>query len=452
MKNFLLLLLSVFTLNAGAQNFTKSTISNTGTSGAFGILNEHIDGDTLMDLVGTAKADNSVFYYINNGGGSFTQHVIDNNLTGATFVDAFDMDTDGDIDFVAVGTSDLVWYENDGNFSFTRHDIDTVNNAMGVLAQHVASSLYTGVIIGVLNTGDNKLTMYLESSNSSGFARNSLFDISVNSPYAVHGGDFNNDGTEDLLITSFSDDEIVWYYQGSIGFSQGGTIATGFDGAYGVEGGDLDLDGDDDVVAAAYNAGKISWFENVNGDASLFTEHVIDSNMPGASYVHWLDIDSDGDKDIVAGAYGTLSGGTTTGHQLVIYYNDGNQNYTKTVIDDTEQGVAMFSVQDFNDDGAYDIAYASNIPGSFVLLTSGTSAINNVDNQEFTYYPNPVTDVLKIKADVDIKRIKIVDITGRIIIETSQNHLDVSALPSGYYLLQVSFSQGQVATKKILIN
>ena len=173
--------------------------------------------------------------------------------------------------------------------------------------------------------------------------------------------------------------------------------------------------------------------------------------MPGASYVHWLDIDADGDKDIVASAYGTVSGGATTGHQIVIYYNDGNQNYTKTVIDDTEQGAAMFSVQDFDDDGAYDIAYASNIPGSFILLGTNVTAVNNVDNQQFTYFPNPVKDVLNIQTDAKIAVVKIFDITGRNVLTTQQKQLDVSALPSGYYLLQVRFSQGQIATKKILI-
>ena len=451
MKQFLLLLFSFSILGVSAQ-LTKSVISNTGTAGANGVLEEYINGDTLLDLVAAAQDANSVFYYINNGDGTFTQNLIDNNLTGANYIDAFDMDNDGDLDFVAVGSTDLVWYENDGNFSFTRHDIDTsLNNPTNVRAERITSSLYTGVAIGVLRTGDNRLSVYLESSNASGFARNSLFDISVNSPRTLHGGDYNNDGTEDILVTSFTDDEIVWYYQGALGFSQGGTIVSNFDGAFGVEGGDLDQDGDDDVIATAYNAHKLSWFENVNGDASLFTEHVIDANLQGASYVHWVDIDSDGDKDIVASAYGNESGGTTTGHQLAVYYNDGSQNFTKQVLDDTEQGVAIFSVQDFNDDGQYDVVYASNIPGSFILLASGTGSVNDVDNEQFKYYPNPVNDVLHILTDHPVNHIEIYDITGRKVLTSRQKNIDVRQLPKGYFLVRTVFSSGHISTQKVLI-
>ncbi|GAG80338.1 unnamed protein product, partial [marine sediment metagenome] len=61
---------------------------------------------------------------INN---SFTEHVIDSSLTGASHVFAIDFNDDSDVDVAATGYYDdnVVWYENDGSENFTKHVIDS---------------------------------------------------------------------------------------------------------------------------------------------------------------------------------------------------------------------------------------------------------------------------------------------------------------------------------------
>jgi hypothetical protein len=167
--------------------------------------------------------------------------------------------------------------------------------------------------------------------------------------------------------------------------------------------------------------------------------------------VHWLDIDNDGDKDIVATGYGTVSGNSTTGHQVVIYYNDGNQNFTKTVIDDTEMGPAMFSVQDFSGNGEYDIAFSANLSGEFVLLQNSPGSLTGLQQNLFNVYPNPANEIINISSDLNIKNVSLYDITGRKVYNGISRQIKVEKLNKGYYLLQITFDNRQNQTKKILI-
>ncbi len=440
----------VFVVNAQYQ---RSIIANTNTAGAYGLLEKDVDGDGIIDLLGASEIDNTVSYFINDGSGHFTQTIIDNDLTGARFIDGADFDGDGDMDFAATGSTELVWYRND-NGTFVKTIVASgLNDPRQVRLIDVGSLLDPGtpdgdIDIGILKSGDNAASLYM-NDGSNNFSLLNI--ISISDPRYLHGGDFNSDGTDDLVVTSYTNNQIVWYKLGSFGFVEAGTIVTGFNGAFGVEGGDIDLDGDDDIIATAFLDNEVAWFENTDGTGTNFTKHTIDNNLPGASYVHWLDIDNDGDKDIVATGYGTTSGGSVTNSQVVIYYNDGAQNFTKTIIDTASLGAATFSVQDFNGDNQYDIAVAASASNEFVLLSQNTGAISNQRLQTIRLYPNPVKGQFFVRPEESIRKIQIFDITGRQIINTTQYQIDMQAYPNGYYLVKISLKDGEDITKKILV-
>ena len=64
---------------------------------------------------------------------------------------------------------------------------------------------------------------------------------------------------------------------------------------------DLDQDGDQDIISTEYNdygnqgPTKVYWYKN-NGSES-FTSHIITTTANGARSVYAIDIDSDGDID-----------------------------------------------------------------------------------------------------------------------------------------------------------
>ena len=73
-----------------------------------------------------------------------------------------------------------------------------------------------------------------------------------------------------------------------------------FGGANSVEAGDIDGDGDMDIVGAAGEDDDVVWFENVSGDGLHWVEHIVHGGFTDASHVQAVDVDLDGDIDILA--------------------------------------------------------------------------------------------------------------------------------------------------------
>ena len=66
-------------------------------------------------------------------------------------------------------------------------------------------------------------------------------------------------------------------------------------------------------------------------------------------------------------------------------------------------------------------------------------------------YPNPVQDNLTIQSNLDVKHIRLLDLNGRMLINSKQQDIDVSGLESGNYVVQVESSDRKVITKLIQI-
>lgn len=89
-----------------------------------------------------------------------------------------------------------------------------------------------------------------------------------------------------------------------------------------------------------------------------------------------------------------------------------------------------------------------NITAVFSEITS----TEQVAEQSITITPNPVTDVLTIKATAEMESIVIFDYQGRKIQEANGNRqletiLDLGTLPTGNYILDIQTSQGNVQKK-----
>lgn len=65
-----------------------------------------------------------------------------------------------------------------------------------------------------------------------------------------------------------------------------------------------------------------------------------------------------------------------------------------------------------------------------------TSVDEETVDDSFTFYPNPVKDVLMVRAD-DFQMAEVYSLTGAKLMETTSNRVNVSELQSGMYLLKV---------------
>ena len=126
-------------------------------------------------------------------------------------------------------------------------------------------------------------------------------------------------------------------------------ISTSADGAYFVHAVDLDGDGDIDVLSALIHDDKIAWYEN-NGSES-FTAHNISTSADGASSVYAVDLDGDGDMDVLASS--------KDDDKISWYENNGSESFTTHTI--ATSANAPFSVYavDVDGDGDIDVLSAS---------------------------------------------------------------------------------------------
>lgn len=86
-----------------------------------------INGDSLVDILGTAWDLNTVAWWSNDGEGGIneTRLVIDNTFAGATFAVAVDLDGDGLMDVVgtAWNGNEVAWWKNEGGIPYNGQSI-----------------------------------------------------------------------------------------------------------------------------------------------------------------------------------------------------------------------------------------------------------------------------------------------------------------------------------------
>ena len=74
-------------------------------------------------------------------------------------------------------------------------------------------------------------------------------------------------------------------------------ISTAADGARSVFAIDVDGDGDTDVLSASYYDDTVAWYENTQGDGSARSLHVITTQADGAWSVFAIDVNGNGNID-----------------------------------------------------------------------------------------------------------------------------------------------------------
>ena len=78
---------------------------------------------------------------------------------------------------------------------------------------------------------------------------------------------------------------------------------------------------------------------------------------------------------------------------------------------------------------------------ALVISPTVVSNVKHVTEGKFKLYPNPVRDIVNVECDKVIKKIEIVDLTGKEVfiqsnIETDTQKIDLSTLDKGYYFLK----------------
>ncbi|MCG8327780.1 MAG: VCBS repeat-containing protein, partial [Chitinophagales bacterium] len=118
---------------------------------------------------------------------------------------------------------------------------------------------------------------------------------------------------------------------------------------------DMDNDGDLDVLVASYGYNKIVWYENEDGNGTFGKQKLISDQVALLRAIYAADLDGDGDMDVLS---------TSSLDNKVAWYKneDGNGNFGMQLIisEELNHPNDVYSA-DINGDGNMDVLVASAI-------------------------------------------------------------------------------------------
>lgn len=78
------------------------------------------------------------------------------------------------------------------------------------------------------------------------------------------------------------------------------------------------------------------------------------------------------------------------------------------------------------------------------------TGINSQDEQQITVYPNPTNGYLSVKSVVQLKLMELYDMTGKKLISSESNFLNLLDVDKGFYLLKIELINGNIVIEKII--
>jgi hypothetical protein len=279
------------------------------------------DQDGFLDILGTmgegSASDSRFVWAHNNGNGLFT--IFDNINSGeGDFLQGVAIDDQGSNDAMKVFLS---WHAPNMGIQTLTLPPDPLNS-MWTWDRISTISQDEALDIGDID-GDGDLdlllgTIWLENSEN-GWVEHILHETE-GLPYGSSDPDrnrlvdMNQDGRLDAVVGYEAisvPGKLAWYEQGVTATSiwTEHVIAMDVIGPMSLDAADMDKDGDIDVIVGEHNLGnpsksRLLIFENLDGTGTAWQEHLVytgDEHHDGAIVV---DIDSDGDLDIISIGWG----------------------------------------------------------------------------------------------------------------------------------------------------
>ena len=357
----------------------------------------------------------------------------------------FNNDTREDILYISSNQSGIRILKNNGNLSFTRQTLNSFDFADG--REFVISDFdHDNDLDIAVGSITNDYFGFFENVNPDFFDFDvKLYDQSLNSPFEISTGDFNNDDHNDLLVSSrFSNTVNLFLNDGELDFTSSLIAAQNLSDPVGNAVGDFNQDGMQDAVITEFTGKVVSLLINQN-QGQFFEKDTIESNLLEPSNVESADIDNDGDTDIVVGF--------KTGLAIYINTNPDALFFVKTEFS-TGSSIGELQIIDFDDDGDLDVLASAPSQNKIYLLRNDlVSSVLESETDNFIILPNPTTNVIQIQSRNEFPyQMKMIDSYGRLLsVPTSEREIDLSDLSPGVYLLCIEQANKKFVRKIVKI-
>jgi len=160
---------------------------------------------------------------------------------------------------------------------------------------------------------------------------------------------------------------------------------------FAVTSGDLDKDNKKDILFTEPDRALLQWLKNEG--AGQFTLHQVDT-FPAIG-IQIIDFNGDGEMDILACSYDL--------NMVVLFQNDGNENFTMDTISISVQHPLVLSAGDIDEDGDLDIAVATQDAGTGAMLLINNGNMNfSVRQLDTQSYSSTWVEMVDLDKDGDL--------------------------------------------------
>ncbi len=323
-----------------------------------GVFVEHAD----LDGDGDEDVASAGWWYENPGelSGQWIEHTIGSPLNNLGAI--YDFDGDGDMDILgtegqgSTSNRNLVWAENDGSGNFTvRTNINT--GGSGDFLQGVAVDRFTDAgplqVAMSWHNGGGGVQMLTVPSNPSTEQWTWQQISSTTQGEQLTAGDIDQDGDRDLLLGTIWLENNSGVWTPHVMYEPSGIDNTPDRSRLA----DMNGDGRLDAVVgfeAISIPGRLAWYEQPADPTGTWTEHIIDETIIGPMSLDVLDMDYDGDIEVVAGEHNLAN---TSAARLFVYenINGDSTEWTQHVVYTGDEHHDGAQIADLDNDGDYDI-------------------------------------------------------------------------------------------------
>jgi len=182
--------------------------------------------------------------------------------------------------------------------------------------------------------------------------------------------DLDNDGLKDLVCgsetTSATSLSIGLWWMKNNGDNTWSKyeIDANFNNVMSIELVDINKDGNIDILASAWSSHQIAYWLNDGSAIPNWTKVVVKSSFSNAHDAHAFDINKDSLIDIV-GLSAYLG-------KVVVWYQQSDGSFLEQVIDNTFTGARALAIADYNNDGNIDVSAVSATKKQLVVYSSNS--------------------------------------------------------------------------------